>query len=268
MDALLKDAGALNTISNYLAQRDLPEVSAGTLRQALGEAQVDMLLLYGGSIPEGCKLAGEIYQKGLAKRMMVSGGQGHTTDHLRRLMQEHYPDMQNVGRMEAEVIADYLGRAFGIPRDTLILETDSTNCGENVIFTRRMLREQGAMPGTLLVMQDSTMQRRMDATFQKEWAGEPTRVLHFASYRPELVVREGTLAFAPNEIWGLWTVERYVELLLGEIPRLTDDKNGYGPKGKGFIAHMDIPGEVADAYAWLRPRYVDKVRRPWEDISS
>lgn len=36
-------------------------------------------------------------------------------------------------------------------------------------------------------------------------------------------------------------------LLWGEIPRLTDDADGYGPRGKNFIAHVDIPTEVRAA---------------------
>lgn len=267
METLQKDAQALNTIGDYLAQRDVPEVNARTLQAALGAPQVDLLLLYGGSIPEGCRLAGELYQKGIARQMMISGGEGHTTDHLRMEMQRLYPDMRNAGRMESEVIAGYLGRAFEIPMADLILEKESTNCGENVIFTRRVLAARGEMPRTMLVIQDSTMQRRMDATFRKVWVEEPTRILHYAPYRAELVARDGALGFAPNDIWGFWSVERYVELLLGEMPRLTDDENGYGPKGKGFIAHVDIPGEVREAYQAVHSRYAGSVRKPWQASS-
>lgn len=35
-----------------------------------------------------------------------------------------------------------------------------------------------------------------------------------------------------NEQQGVWSVERYISLLLGEVPRLRDDANGYGPQGK------------------------------------
>ena len=31
---------------------------------------------------------------------------------------------------------------------------------------------------------------------------------------------------------------------MGEIQRLRDDENGYGPRGKGFLGHVDIPDEV------------------------
>ena len=53
----------------------------------------------------------------------------------------------------------------------------------------------------------------------------------------------------------MWPMGRYVELLLGEIPRLTDDAGGYGPRGKGFIAHVDIPAPVQAAYARLRQTF-------------
>lgn len=50
----------------------------------------------------------------------------------------------------------------------------------------------------------------------------------------------------------MWPLDRYVSLLMGEIPRLTDDPNGYGPAGRGFIAHVEVPAEVAKAHGALR----------------
>ena len=47
----------------------------------------------------------------------------------------------------------------------------------------------------------------------------------------------------------------YVNLLMGEIPRLTDDENGYGPCGKNFIAHVDVPEEVRCAFEQLKTVY-------------
>ena len=47
---------------------------------------------------------------------------------------------------------------------------------------------------------------------------------------------------------------------LGEIPRLTDDLNGYGPKGKGYIAHVDIPEKVRAAFEELKEIYGNETR--------
>ena len=57
-----------------------------------------------------------------------------------------------------------------------------------------------------------------------------------------------------------WVMERYMSLLLGEIPRLTDGIGGYGPKGKGYIAHVDIPPEVQIAFQSLNSEYKHLIR--------
>jgi hypothetical protein len=48
-----------------------------------------------------------------------------------------------------------------------------------------------------------------------------------------------------------------VALLLGEVPRLRDDAEGYGPRGRGFQAHVDVPAEVEAAYAALVAAHPD-----------
>lgn len=57
---------------------------------------------------------------------------------------------------------------------------------------------------------------------------------------------------------GVWDVERYLSLLLGEIPRLRDD--GYGPAGKNFIDHVDIPASAEAAWDRLSQRYPHLLR--------
>jgi len=63
------------------------------------------------------------------------------------------------------------------------------------------------------------------------------------------------LCFAPNEIEGLWDLATYIRLQMGEIPRLTDNEQGYGPKGKNFLVHIDIPSAVTQAYELLKTQY-------------
>lgn len=55
-------------------------------------------------------------------------------------------------------------------------------------------------------------------------------------------------------------MDRYIMLLMGEIPRLSDNEDGYGPKGKDFIAHVNIPNEVEEAFLELKEVYSDMVR--------
>ena len=58
----------------------------------------------------------------------------------------------------------------------------------------------------------------------------------------------------------MWTLDRFRDLVLGELSRLSDDEHGYGPRGAGFIAHVDLPDEVAEAGARLRATHPDAGR--------
>ena len=50
-------------------------------------------------------------------------------------------------------------------------------------------------------------------------------------------------------------MDRHISLLMGEIPRLSDTPDGYGPRGKGYIAHVDIPPDVENAWRELEADY-------------
>ena len=97
----------------------------------------------------------------------------------------------------------------------------------------------------------------MIAEAEKEMPG--VRVAGFATYDVRMVARDGCLAYEEAPL-GMWAPERYLSLLMGEIPRLTDDENGYGPRGAGYLAHVDVPDEVRDAWERLRTAFPDSVR--------
>ncbi|UNI16567.1 hypothetical protein JDV02_002993 [Purpureocillium takamizusanense] len=50
----------------------------------------------------------------------------------------------------------------------------------------------------------------------------------------------------------LWPMGRFLGLVAGEVPRLRDDENGYGPRGKGFIARVCVPAEVERSWEVVR----------------
>lgn len=74
-----------------------------------------------------------------------------------------------------------------------------------------------------------------------------------------MIVKDSQLVYE-EDIKGMWDMNRYITLLMGEIPRLSDSIEGYGPNGKGFIAHVDIPGEVETAFSELKKEYAGMVR--------
>ena len=103
------------------------------------------------------------------------------------------------------------------------------------------------------------MQRRMAAGLQKY--SPEMRIINFAVYQAKVILQGQKLSYA-SEIWGMWEMERYISLLMGEIPRLLDDENGYGPNGAGYIAHVDVDPEVLQAYRELAEQYQPRAADP------
>ena len=42
---------------------------------------------------------------------------------------------------------------------------------------------------------------------------------------------------------------------------MTDNEDGYGPRGKGYLIHVDIPEEVQSAFEELKNEYGGIVRK-------
>lgn len=59
---------------------------------------------------------------------------------------------------------------------------------------------------------------------------------------------------------AIWERERFVSLVLGEVRRLRDDQDGYGPRGRNFIDRVDLPPAVLGAYGNLTDRHPELVR--------
>jgi hypothetical protein len=214
--------GDLETISSWLALTD-------------ADQPVDLLLLFGAALPDAWAATARAVRDGRVGTVMVVGGHGHTTDLWLSLVGAA------PGRREADVVAEGLA-AYGVEA---LRERESTNCGDNVVRAKAVALERGLSPRTVALVQDPSMQRRMDAVFRRVWP-EATAV-----NRP--AARPGTYDVA-------WPAERWRQLVVGEVPRLRDDADGYGPRGAGHLAHVDVPDEVEAAYAALTAQHPDWAR--------
>ena len=59
---------------------------------------------------------------------------------------------------------------LGVPRERILIETRSTNTGENVDFSRQLLAESGHhAERKAIAVQKPYMERRTLATFQQRW---------------------------------------------------------------------------------------------------
>jgi hypothetical protein len=128
------------------------------------------------------------------------------------------------------------------------------------IVAFRSSKQNHLFPKNMIIVQDATMQRRMDAGFRKYLQDLEVKVINFASYKVSVEVMGGKMVIESSGIWGMWDIERYISLLMGEIPRLLVNANGYGPNGKNYIAHVDIPENVLKAFEELKVEYADLVR--------
>lgn len=252
---LQKTADAINLLGRFCGRRDVAELNREQLQKRFGAEQADVMALFGGSILCGGDVLAEAMRAGVARRYVIVGGEGHTTQRLRDEMAGELPGFQTGGLQEARLFAQYLKLRHGLEAD--LLECNSTNCGNNIAYLLDLLKRNGVECSTMILTQDATMQLRMSAGLRKH-APEITPI-NYAAYAAEVEVRSGKLAFrdAPK---GMWSMERYITLLMGEIPRLRDDAEGYGPRGRGFIAHVDVSEEVERAFDFLRKRFPESVR--------
>jgi hypothetical protein len=245
-------AADLETIGAFLARRDV-----ATLDPHESGRRYDVLVLCGSAVLEAVELAARAVHDGVAGHVLVTGGIGHSTPYLVAAVRGHatYGDVAARGRPEAAVLADVLVRHLDVPAAAVTTEVESRHCGENAELSLRVLTERGGRPSVLLV-QDPTMQRRTHASFdhQQRDSGQPLEVVSHAPFVP-VVGRDGV---GDGRGASAWTVDRFTSLALGEVRRLRDDAEGYGPRGAGFLGHVDVPDPVQAAYERLisvgRPR--------------
>ena len=106
----------------------------------------------------------------------------------------------------------------------------------------------------VLIMQDPTMQLRSYLTFMNQW--ESVLFSH-TPVVPLIDSDSETFRYKSNDLEGLWPEDRLISLILGEMYRIEDNETGYGPRGKNFIAHIDLPEDVREAYYLLKQKYSD-----------
>lgn len=248
-------ADCINILGRFCGIRDIPELSREQLKCRYNIEKADVMVLFGGSILCGGDVLAEAMKKQIAEKYVIVGGEGHTTETLRKKMHQEFPNIITDGLPEAKVFEAYLEYRYGLQVD--YLECASTNCGNNITNLLEILKQNQISFKTIILSQDATMQRRMEAGLRKY--AKNAEIINYATYCAK-VIEKGLKLEYETEIWGMWDVDRYITLLMGEIPRLADAPGGYGPQGKNFIAHVDIPEEVGNAFLKLKENYGGYIR--------
>lgn len=185
----------------------------------------DLILALGSNDTRVAEHAADLYLQGWAPRLMFSGNVGALT-------------RGKFAKSEAETFAD-IAIAKGVPRSAILIEPNSTNTGENIVFSRRVLAEHGLDPQSFIVVQKPYMERRAYATFMKNWPGK-----HILISSPPSDWATYPTAELPKDL--------VINIMVGDLQRIRDYP------AKGFQIEQDIPANVWQAYEQLIALGYDK----------
>jgi hypothetical protein len=263
-----------NIVAAYLGQ------TAGTPNIDIGDASTAVVLVGSGILPTMRAVFDHLSDIDVVSpvTLVLCGGIGHSTPLLRTAICTAYPSISKTvleDLPEARIFEKAMRMGWPelcgrIDRGEigLLVEEQSTNCGANANLAVEVMFRNRISPERLIVVQDPTMMRRTIASFDKAYDSLKLQIPE-SSFRPDIIpwsTFTPHLLFEKEEIkWDitdfydrnvslseLWTLDRFLGLIIGEISRLNDDEDGYGPKGKGFIGHINIPEEVLESWKRLR----------------
>lgn len=164
--------------------------------------------------------AAQLMLEGMGEYLVFSGGLGKLTKDM-------------FTQPEAEVFAE-IARKLGVSPEKIIIESKSTNTGENIRFTYELLRQKDIFVATILLVQKPYMERRTYATFKKQWPEASARITVTS---PQLSYDEYMSASIGKE--------QVINVMVGDMQRIREY-----PK-LGYQIEQEIPDEVWAAYERL-----------------
>jgi uncharacterized SAM-binding protein YcdF (DUF218 family) len=171
----------------------------------------------------------QVFLEGWAPLLIFSGGLGAITKDL-----WSEPEADQFARIAVEM---------GVPAEQILIENESTNTGENVLFTRRLLEQKGLNPQRFILVQKPYMERRSYATFRKFWPEKDAIVTS-----PQVTFEEYLRRYSNENL----SKEDVIGIMVGDLQRI----RVYAEKG--FQIPQEIPPEVWSAYEQLVEAGYDK----------
>lgn len=206
----------LQILWDYLGMHQAPE-------------KADCIVGFGNFNTNIARRAAELYCQGYASKVLFTGGLGRNTAGL-------LPEPEAVRFARVAM-------ACGVPEADILLEPDSTNTAENILFTRRLLEERGIPHSHILGVHQPFMERRIFAAMGVYWP-EP----RFTVTSPQVTIPE-YLEDAKKQ--GV-TENTAVSVIVGDFQRM----DLYAKKG--YQIPQEIPEEAWAAFRQLVALGYDK----------
>lgn len=180
--------------------------------------KADCIFVLGSHDTRVAERGAELYLAGWAPLLIFSGGLGRLTDGI---WQE----------TEADKFSS-IALQMGVPKNAIIVENKSTNTGENILFTQRLLQQKELYPHSFIVVQKPYMERRSFATFKKVWPGK------------EIIVTSPQISFEDYPTVDM-PLDKVISIMVGDLQRI----KLYAERNFQIAQH--IPGDVWQAYEQL-----------------
>lgn len=169
--------------------------------------------------------AAELYLQKLAPKIIFTGGFGRLTAGV-------------FAKSEAELFADRAVE-LGVPRQDILLESKSTNTGENITHTYELLLENNLTANSLILVTKPYMLRRAYATFMKQWPSDT---------KPKITCSAIDLSFEDYCQHDETTYHQVIDIMVGDLQRIKEYPR------LGFQIEQQIPNEVWGAWRGLVKR--------------
>ncbi len=181
--------------------------------------RADTIIAFGSHDLNVAIRAAELYLSGYAKRIIFTGGLGRITEKIWQM-----PEAEKFTRAAVNA---------GVPPESIITETKSSNTGKNIEFTKKKLAELGIAPGRCIAVDKPSRERRTYAALKKQWPE-----LDFSITSPQYSYKEYCAIYASS----LGDTRNLINIMVGDLQRI----DIYGRNG--LQIPQDIPQEVRAAF--------------------
>lgn len=180
-------------------------------------APSDGIIVFGSNDLRVAAHAAELFHRGLAPWVLVSGARGRMT--------QDWPET------EAEAMAR-VACNLGVPKDVIFVENRATHTGENIRFSQELLAARGLVPASAIIVQKPYMERRVIAALEVQW--------------PAVSFRASSPALGFEDYCGAHlTQELVLAAMVGDFQRLIDYP------ALGFASAQEIPNEALASFRLL-----------------